>query len=1456
MELHVYIAHTGQHLQVDPGSFNSLDDFKVWVARYAPIAASDHISLTAAAKAVRFQALSSEKEIFVYDRRIIQQSSNTSAKSLISEIPPPRKYTASQPPDSITNEKNLQAWKDLFAERRTWAMKVIDDCAAMTDQAQQRYIETEVITRSVDTAILNLEKHVKALDQRNAELQNYVEDIQKLNNTGDWEASISRLKSLPATADVIKFIKGRDLPRAQRRTTLEDLVDVEENVEKSPARAAISHAQEPISLMEDIEAISRKINTDCETVLDFTNTSKNISQASKSALLHTEKFLPTLSKRALEMGEILQTATKLRNSTALSSIEFMYDIASLTAMLAEVNGRFSALDLDNDGLEAVHLISMLDTLPVTYASFLAEAVRRREWDEKVKSDSSTLANEMASFHEEEIRRRRKWQKNIGSTLLGEKPEQQVMALEVNLQGEEDDWPQVSRQDLEELFEILRADNSQSQIQSRRAKAFKAGSIHEAALGKSALLMRGDDDLLKNLQEEKVKVENKLKTAESRVRRLEDLLHRQTQISRTSTGNVFQIPNNPSPDAQNTANPLTSPRLNDDSRRSSISSRRFSSNRGEEEKAFQQKLLSLEAELIAERERASGLEKEVAAKDTSTSELKSQLGELNSMKEDLSENFKAQQRDFMEERKSLEDEIKRLKARLEELEDEMDRYLGSRENEKSDVDDRVHILQEELDRLRKDTAAETLKAQGQVDFLRNDAKLQRETNETLERQMQSLREEKKELMSRTIKAESAAEDQLKALQEIHLQLSPKLRMPQEFTALSGSLTNKSLNLVSELENTKRGYNLAKSQRDDAETTISELRAELAEYKEKYSIQVKESQNLRDTLSSEKAKFSALEAELADERLQLSSLRTKMADGETGSEALRSRLEEEEQKVTSLSEDLAGQLSRIGSLEEEMRSHQEKHQFAQERFDRLNNRFDSRTSRAKDLTQRVYSQNDKLVRLLERLSYSVTKENGSMIIQKLPKPDRSINGNDSSDPGNKIKRSISGSTTMKAMIDSGDLDLLYWMHNDDAEAEAEKYDSFINSIGNFDVDSFSEVIAKRVRDMEFTIKKYSKDARSYREKSHRAQKEAHEKIAFKNFKEGDLALFLPTRNQSTGAWAAFNVGAPHYFLREQDSHKLRSRDWLLARIQKIEDRVVDLSKSMTDGRSFASTGGDSYEDDNPFDLSDGLRWYLIDAAEEKPGAPSTPGLAKSTVASANIDATATIRRSKKSSSGSAEGLNKTLAKSLDSRRSSSNSKKAIPISASPLRKTDSTASVSGLRTLPNNETGGTIASSQAVNGDGAASAANTENAHNVHEYPAAMGTGFEREYPTEGAGAETNRTISPSKRSMIWDSLWSIDFSLESGKRTTFTHNNVQDEARRNIMNMQCIFYPSTILYALMSRQKADLYYLTMVEEPSNARFIKFIHKPFMLKLFPCISPVYAVEGQNNAFPRYHCNHYSC
>jgi autophagy-related protein 11 len=1212
--------------------------------------------------------------------------------------------------------------------RRSWALKAVDDSASMADDAQRRYNEIDVISRAVDSAVMNLEKHVKALDQKNADVQKWAAEIQQEQDLvgTDWEASVSRLRSLPATTEMIKFITGREVRHSSKQPSLEDLIDTEEvkaagklvsnistqlsrngtdlgrkvdevlnntdllfeKVEKSPARSAIARSVEPQQLMQDIEAIAKKVSNDYENILGYSNTPKNVSQASKSALLHTKSFLPNLSKRSLEMEGLLISATEARNMIAAESLEIMQDVATLTSMLSEANSRFVSMELDGDGFDALNLLSTLNALPVTYASFVAEAIRRREWNEKVKSDSSTLANEMASFQDEEARRRRKWQKNTGVALWGDRVERNVMGVEVNLHGEEEEWPQATRQDLEELLEILRVQDVQAGIvddvqkviadlnnptrqQNKRAKAFKAGSIHEAALGRSALLIRGDDDHIRLLQEEKLKIESKLKTSESRVRRLEDVLHRQSH--RTSTGNIFQLTNNPSPELQNNGIPMASPRLNDDSRRSSFSSRRFSATQGVDEKAITQKVISLEAELIAERERASGLEKEISARTTSTKDMKVLVEEANSTKKDLMENLDAQQREFVEERKSLEAEIERLKAKLEDLEDELDRFVGSREN----VDDRVRSLQDELESVRKVAAADALKTQGQVEFLRNETKLQRESTESLQEQLQKSKDANKELLARAEAAEATVDEQRNAMRKIHIQLTDG-PVPDEFTDLRDALLNISGDIVEELKSIRSDAVIARSDRDAANTVIAEVRSELAEMVKKTSSEEAEASRLREALRSEEAKFTALEAELGDERLQLSSLRTKIADGETGSEALRDRLEEEERKVTTMSEDLASRMSRIGSLEEEVRTLQDKYQAAQSKHEKLGGRFEARTGRTKDLTQRLYAQNDRLCRLLERLSYSVTRDGNSMVIQRLPKPDRSTH-NVSSDPDSSIRRSLSGAATRQAMVNSDDLDLLYWMHNEDSEVESEKYDAYLNAIGNFDVEAFCEVITKRIKDTEFTAKKYSKDSRAYREKSHAAQKEAHEKIAFKSFKEGDLALFLPTRNQATGAWAAFNVGAPHYFLREQDSHKLRSRDWLLARIHKIEDRVVDLSKSMSvptinDGRSFgeASNGGDSFEDDNPFDLSDGLRWYLIDAAEEKPGAPSTPGLGKSTVASANIDATGDIRRTKKSSSGGVEGINKTLSKSLDSRRSSSNSKKAI-LASSPLMNTGSTTSL---------------------------------------------------------------------------------------------------------------------------------------------------------------------------------------
>ena len=159
------------------------------------------------------------------------------------------------------------------------------------------------------------------------------------------------------------------------------------------------------------------------------------------------------------------------------------------------------------------------------------------------------------------------------------------------------------------------------------------------------------------------------------------------------------------------------------------------------------------------------------------------------------------------------------------------------------------------------------------------------------------------------------------------------------------------------------------------------------------------------------------------------------------------------------------------------------------------------------------------------------------------------------------------------------------------------------------------------------------------------------------------------------------------------RLGSRDFIVARISKVEQKVVDLNKTLqqqqsADGRSIdEQSEAPSFDDDNPFELSDGLTWWMVHATEERgPGAaPTTPGLGKSTVAAANVDARGSIKL-KRSNKG--DDASKHLNKSLDSRRSSSTSKKGVLASlggAAGINTADGTMrprsdSQSSLRPLP--------------------------------------------------------------------------------------------------------------------------------------------------------------------------------
>ncbi|KAJ9428626.1 autophagy-related protein 11-domain-containing protein [Fusarium oxysporum] len=1403
MALQVLIAHTGLRLEVDTAQFSILDDLKAWVSRKTSIPPQHIVALTPHGRTVKFTSLHTEKEMFIYDIRI----SSPGNANLITPVPAPKRYVIPNAPNTIDDVQSISSWQELYKERRNWAMHLVEDCGQMNTTTLALYSEIDVIIKCLDAAVANLEISIKTIEPKYNDLKKWVTPALEEHRTlvENWEQYLDLARNTPISPLMVKFMTRQETKKSN--PTLEDLIELDTarkagklaptahrrfsdkanqlnntasqmyrslesliaDFEKLMSRSALGHSTDSAQLLEDIEAVVKQMDSDYRAALGYGNTQRDVAQASKTASVHTEHLVPTLKKRVKEMDELLHYATDARNSIASESAKFMRYVTEITSLHNNVKSQINVLNQSVDDMTTFDYLRLIHQLPYMYAAFVSEAVRRREWVDKVKTDSSTLANEMALFQDEESKRRRKWQKMIGS-MYGPDLDTNVMGLEVNLLGEDKPWPALTKDDLTDFVQLLQEqpvdqsvlddvlklvqelDNPTKQ-QSKRLKAFKNGSIHEVALGRSGLMIRGDDDLLQSLQEDKGKLENKLKTAESRVRRLEDLLHRQSQASRP--GNLFQPQGPQQRERGNSGSSIRSSRF-DDRRRSSDGI-----------DPLMRRITQLENELREEKQRSSRLQQELTAQSDhhenikgqhedlkgQHEDLKGQIAEVNTTKQDLLENMEALEREFVEERKNLENEIKTLRARLEDTEDEIEQFDESRQHEKAGYVVRVEELEAELEQINKQRQDDALKAQGQVEFLRKETRIQREQQEALEQQVQSAQEETQDV-SRKL---SVAEEALDVL-----------------LTQAGTLVEKSRNSEADID-------LLKTKAEHFTATIAELREQLAEKDAKLSEGEMKAVHLRENLAEEKAKVIALEQELADGREQLTELRAKLSDGETGPEALQTRLEEEEKKVMALTEEVASKQSHVGSLEEELRMFQEKAESLQGKMSNLNSQYEHRDEKTKDLTQRLYSQNDRMCRLLERVGFAITRKDGDMTVTKIPRSERNAqNPNDSSDPGSSLRKS---GTLSRVLGDSTDLELLYWLNNSDLQAENEKYEAFMNKIGNFDMELFSETVYRRIKEVEHMARKWQREARSYREKAHLLQKDSHEKIAFKHFKEGDLALFLPTRNQQAGAWAAFNVGFPHYFLREQDAHRLRHREWLVARISRIQERVVDLSKSLQPSSETDSINDE--ENDNPFQLSDGLRWYLIDAFEDKPGAPSTPGMGKSTVAANTVEATANIHTHATGGKGksrdsvtSIEGINKTLSKSLESRRSSTGSKKALPfqLGGTALLKNSALASeTNSLRAHPTDTPSGTspthggllTAANASLAQKALAEGQKSEQTESPSKSPSGessnQGGSAKADEQPRNAVQREDSAESPTKKSVVWDSLWSVDYNYESAGR---------------------------------------------------------------------------------------------
>lgn len=1247
----------------------------------------------------------------MYDRELLSPG-NSGQVSQKAHRPIPSPYLPQQAPDVLSDQNSLEAWQRLFEERQSWALQIAEASDAMIAQIGVYTTESDVIKRATTIAAANPRQHIESIQQKYEEAERWVEGIvqEQARLTAQADRSLAASKKITTYRSLAQALSVSGVASVSGKGTLDSVLN-KATIEAAKKRSSktiamlrqrledvqslyndVVHDGEDLNkqvesrlqllsqdvsetinnLVHEMDASMKQVKADCENAMRSSKDPRNVAAISKTALLHTKKFLPSLYDTAIDIGELLRRSAERRNSIEDMASHFLQRTAAVESSLASVQTRMRNIDLEPEDDAALEILGHVGQYPSIYGSLLIEMVRRQEWNQKMLTDTTALAEEMASYRDEEEKRRRKWQKTLDGYLVPDAFTYRTRAIEISVSGQDQSLPALTRDDIsifvheleiiggfeetiQQLGDWMKALDLPSKTQPRKANTFRNGALNESTFGKKSLLLRGDDDMLASLQNDKLKLEDRLRGSESRIRKLEDLLHRSNQMARPFVNSG--VPQNGTSQApgmeRNRSSPgmgyAVLPRLNDSSsRRSSTASHRLSIVQPQDDDGMSNKVVQLETDLAGERKRLAQFEQSVVKQLEIEDELRRQVDDAVVMKKDLMDNFQTQQQEFDAERKILEEEVGKLRVRLEETEEEYDRVLGSHDNTRGAYSDLIKEHEEIIDNMRADASKELQRAQDKVGNLQTVNDNQHDRLDLLEDEISRNTKAIDKLRQEIGQQRSEQEDSQKVLHSAHRLLDFESEVPMSFTEMVRNLEilsqkaqdqNRSLRLAAE---TARGENKTFETRfRNREADIVELRRIIAEKGEDIL------SNKESSLAHE-ARANALMQELAKERETLKSLSAQVP----GSDAIKAQLAGAEHRAETLNLQLATVQALNKHLDGEILKHLTSIESLQTINDIANTRLLDRATRSAEVSLLLYLQTDRLTRLLEHIGFSVSREEDTMVVQRVTRTVSSSNV--PTDMMQNMTSSLSG--PVPNMTADSAPDYLHWATMDDSTIEKTFFDNFIHESKAFNMDAFCEAVVKRIKDTEHIARKWQREARTYRDRHRSSQFEAQHKIAFRAFKEGDLALFLPTRSQAPQrSWAAFNVGAPHYFLREQEKHRLSSRDWLLARITGVEERSVDLSKSINSRIAAGiSDDGQSLDDDNPFGLSDGLRWYYLDAEEERMGAPFAPGPARPTVASAQIDAEGSIQRKKNPDQGV---VARVLNKSLDSRRSSGNSRKSL-------------------------------------------------------------------------------------------------------------------------------------------------------------------------------------------------------
>ncbi|KAK9480778.1 hypothetical protein V1514DRAFT_324438 [Lipomyces japonicus] len=1218
MSLRVYNAHSGRQVDLDADQFLSLQEFRDAVAKQLAITSAQQILMTSRATQLRLANITHETEVYTFDKSLLAHPSPTPPSTQSPLIP-----LNIQPIPNIINPKPTQEeLVELFNKRRQWSNGLAVRAESLNSALRTAVAEIQVIRKSVGVAMTHLTQHLDNIGKSFKDVVNNAVIVTQEFASTDWQVSLARLNDLPVADSFGGGILAAWIDHGKIRQAQADLSANNENIRNrirdikfvfdkvsedsdslkydidawNDVEVRLVHDFDSApSALEDLLAIAKKLEKDADYVASLPYTPASMRSIARMAMLHQREYLSTMSSAVSDIWEMNRTALSRKQDVQVSSLKLLHTLSLVQSRASPIRPDLASVEREMENTQnSLNLLKQMDSLPLIYGSLLIECIRRIEWNDRITILTGEVAEEFATWKADEQKRRTKWLKRFGGNL--ESFQQTITSSSVNhtsattsmnsiyslqnggsslaavelnlLSSKEETTVDVTREDvqflivslqrlpgteflvsqlgemLKEIYSIGYSKGKSSGVEKRRERLFKSGSFTEHIRSSMLLTSTSADNINNNnnndnnnndndndndnngnngnndkqLLKENKKLQEKVRSYESRIRRLEDILHRQVRIPFangtgfiSSQGPPYRSAAAGSLSQQQSAILVEQSRLGN----SPDLALRLTSDVGG---ALSNIVNDSKSELQQART-AFDKEKQRSAKlQTQLAEAEHNMREVEVIKQDLLANLAQQESEFQGERKLLRDEISELNSRLYAFEEE----------------------EQELEHNRIDR-------EGVI------ANLER----TLEQHQ--FREQDLEHMKASLDTE------IRGLRELlRHEREQNLKMKQNSSTTELTVTvremNEKLLQAEEVANLKKEK--LQKQLSDSETELNELKSRMGE------------------LEDERAK-AILELVIERER------RSKLANNlniiwhiiSPDSVIKEPTSDDVERALKTKFDEHSRNLIRLRDIESESAQ-------AKAALKDLTRQYDSRSIKARDLTQRLYTYYRRSRQLMDSLDIIYSGNNlifnhqamDEALYKILPEKEREKHLR---------KTSISSPDTTLSSI--ADVEVLYWMdiaedkennQLDKSTAEADRYMKYIDAIA-FDFDAFNELVRQRVHDAEYVAKKWHKMARLYREKSRKSKKEATEKIAFKSLKIGDLALFLPAGNSSEGggprAWMAFQAGVPTCVLRNNESHVLEGREWFVGRISSMEHANSEVLQTV------------SLDQAN-------LKIYIVDAAEE--------------------------------------------------------------------------------------------------------------------------------------------------------------------------------------------------------------------------------------------------------------------